>query len=149
MSSTYQLIVSGLHTRFATVSGIAQILDYEPLTVHEPPILYSLFDRLENTFDDGGVTFARPFARKLIAQKYRVLHRLVLRWVDVAQSEMELQPFVDALTAAVEADTTLGGVTQRDLAHIVEAQGVFVTIGGNVFRCLDCYSETIVMYLYP
>lgn len=149
MSSVYQRIVDGLHTRFATISGLKQILDYEPLTIHEAPILYSLFDRMTPEYDNGAATFARPFARHPIAKTYRILHRVVFRWVDVEQAEQEIQPYVDAITDAVEADTTAGGVTLKNLSHIVEVQGVFVTIGGTIYRCLDCYSETTVMSLYP
>lgn len=149
MSRTeYETVITGLHARFAAISDFRRILDYEPLTVHEAPILYSLFDRMDHHLDDGESTFRRPFARHSLSRTYRVLHRAVFRWSDVEYAEREMQSFVSRMVDAVENDTTAGGATVKDLSHVMEIHGVFVTIGGTVFRCLDCYTETTVMTLY-
>ena len=132
-SLSYANIIDGLNERFATVTGIVRILDYEPTSIQAFPTLYSLLDRVEY-LPAGQVT----------ATRYRVLHRLCLRWQDNERAEQELIPFVDSLAAAIRADPHLGGRITRGMATAVEAQGTFVVIGGALLRCLDLYTETLV-----
>lgn len=128
----YLDIVTGLHTRFAAAGGITKLLAYEPTAIHEPPVLYSLLDRV--TYEHAG---------QVKATRYRILHRLCFRWQDYEQAELELMPFVDAIPASVRADPRLGGALGRGLATISEAQGVFVKIGGATYRALDFYSDVL------
>jgi hypothetical protein len=129
---SYQQVLSGLHTRFATVDGIKQIYDYEPLAIYEPPILYSLLD-----------SFERVQSGQITSMRYKILHRLVFRWVDVTEAETAILPYVNSIPASVDADQTLGRVITSGIAHIDSCQAVFVTIGGVLFRCLDFYSNVL------
>ena len=130
---SYSAILAGLNERFATVPTIARVLDYEPTSIQAFPTLYSLLDRVEYL----------P-AGQARATRYRVLHRLCLRWQDSERAEEQLVPYVDSLAAAVRADPHLGGRIASGLAQVVEAQGTFVVIGGVLLRCLDLYTETLV-----
>lgn len=129
---TYQDVLAGMHERLATVPGITRCLDYEPSAVQQPPLIYSLLD-----------SFERSQAGQVTAMRYRILHRLVIAWVDTARAEQQLASFVNAIPAAIDADPQLGGRIPSGLARIADAQAVWVTIGGTVYRCLDCYSEVI------
>ncbi|MFZ1484022.1 MAG: hypothetical protein WAS36_03340 [Candidatus Saccharimonadales bacterium] len=130
---SYSAILAGLNERFATVPTIARVLDYEPTSIQAFPTLYSLLDRVEYL----------P-AGQVRATRYRVLHRLCLRWQDNERAEEQLVPYVDSLAAAIRADPRLGGRITSGLATVVEAQGTFVVIGGALLRCLDLYTETLV-----
>jgi hypothetical protein len=132
MSATYAQIIEGLHERFATVAGIAQILAYEPPSIDAFPTLYSLLD---------GVQYSN--AGQVDPTRYSILHRLVFQWVEQKQAELELMPFVASIPAAVHADKYLGGRLNKGNAIIERCQGTFVTIGGVLFRCLDFYSNVL------
>lgn len=129
---SYTTIVAGLHERFATITGIAVILDYEPKTIHATPTLYTLLDSF-NPEQRGQIKLRR----------YRILHRLVFKWLDNEQAEQELMPFVDSVPASVRADPHLGGRITSGVAVIEEGFAVFVVIGGTMYRALDFYSSVL------
>lgn len=129
---SYADVLDGLHARFATVSGIKKILDYVPLNAPEPPFLYSVLDSAE-IVRSGQVT----------AYKYRVLHRLCVRWQDNERAEQEIIPFVNSIPDAVADDPQLGGVLTRGYAAITEIEAAWVTIAGVEYRAVDFYSEVI------
>ncbi len=127
---SYEDILKGLHECFEGLHTIPVILDYEPTSLQHLPALYSLFDSFADDEDDGG---------SLDKRTYRTLHRLCFRWQDNEQAEKELIPFLNTLPDSVKANPRLGG---RCLwAAVPECQGVFVTIGGTVYRALDFYSQ--------
>ena len=129
---SYATVIAGLHTRYATVGGIKAVLDYEPKTISNPPVLYSLLDSVTRT-QEGQVTVMR----------YRILSRLCIRWQDNERAEEELQPFVNALPSAVDLDPKLGGAIPSGIARVTDIQAVFVTINGVFYRCLDTYCEVV------
>ena len=131
MSHSYAAIVAGINARFATISGLT-VLDYEPTHV-EPPTIYTLLD---------GVAFNQQGQVK--ETRYRLLHRLCIRWQDNERAEQELMPYVTSIPAAVRADPRLGGAIVSGLAAIAEVQAVFVKIGAVTYRCLDFYSDVLV-----
>lgn len=124
-------MLTGLHERFATVSGIAKLLKYEPTTIQAFPTLYSLLDTVE-----------RSQAGQLTVMRYRVLNRIIFRWQDNEQAELELIPFVNSVPAAIDADAKLGGRVDSGLARVTDIQAVFVTIGA-LYRALDIYTEVL------
>src|SRR5438105_777850 len=109
---SYETVIEGLHARFATVVGLEQnnILDHEPTSVTSFPTLYSLLDRFDRK-EMGGVT----------KMTYRTLHRLLFRWQDNKQAEVELRSFVNKVAAAVDADPQLND-TLNGLATIADGQ---------------------------
>lgn len=135
MSITYADVLAGLHERIATVPGIdsKNVLSYEPTSIVAFPTVYSLLDGIE--YGEAG---------QVRTTKYRVLHRLCLRWQHNERAEQQLIPFVDAIPAAIREDPRLGGRITNGLAVAVEARGVFIEIGGVLLRCLDTYTETLV-----
>jgi len=130
---SYADIVAGLHERFTTVDGIASILDYEPSSIQTTPTLYTLLDNVDIT-QRGQVK----------STTYRLLHRLVFRWQDREQCEVEMMPFVDSLPAAVEADPHLGGRISSGLARIEHIDAVWVRIANVTYRALDARSIVVV-----
>jgi hypothetical protein len=134
---TYTDVVDGMHERLLTVPGIVACLDYEPLAVDQPPIVYSLLD-----------AFERSQAGQVTTMRYRILHRLVIAWQDNEQAERQLATFVNAIPAAVDTDAQLGGRIPSGLARIADAQAAWVKLGDTTYRCLDCYSQVVVKAPY-
>lgn len=128
----YRDIVDGLHVRFRTVEGLEQapLLRYEPTSIQSTPTLYTLLDRVD-----------RSVAGQVQTANYRILNRIVFQWVDNERAEEELMPYVDSVPLAVEADPQLGGVISSGIARAPEVVAVFVSIGGTLYRALDCYVE--------
>lgn len=129
---SYATVIEGLKLRFATVPGIKTILDYEPTSAQDTPLLYMLFDEAPRT-QTGQVT----------VMPYRILCRLCIRWQDNRYAEQELIPFVNSLPAAIDQDPTLGGKIASGMARVINVQGIFVTIGGVLYRALDVTVEAI------
>lgn len=131
-AATYEQVLDGLHTRFATLGTIKRLLKYEPTSIAAFPTLYSLLDNA-----DYGE------ANQVKYTRYSILHRLVFRWQDNEQAELELMPYIDSLPATVAASRHLDGALNKGDAKIARCQGTFVTIGGALFRCLDFYSDVL------
>lgn len=129
---SYEAIIAGLNVRYATVSGIKSVLDYEPKAISNPPVIYTLLD-----------TVTRSQAGQLTIMEYRILSRLCIRWQDNDYAERELRPFVNALPASIDADPKLGGAIPLGMAAVADIQAVFVTINGVLLRCLDMYVRVV------
>ena len=129
---SYATILAGLHTRLATVAGLNAVLDYVPTSVQDPPIIYSLLQRVKIAY-----------AAQVRTATYRILHRVVIRWQDNEQAELEASPFVDAIPAAVHADPHLGGALTSGYAEISECESGFAEIGEATYRVLDFYSTVV------
>lgn len=127
---SYSNIVDGLHTRFATVSGLKSTLKYEPASINATPMIYSLFVNVRN--EDKG-------QRKI--RIYRTMHRLVVARQDYAQAELLALPYIDSIPDSVKVDPRLAGSVSSGLASIVEATGGYVTVDGVVYRVIDFFSE--------
>jgi hypothetical protein len=130
---SYATVLTGLHVRFATVTGIANILKYVPTSIGDLPTLYSVIERVEIT-RSGQVR----------ATHYRIMHRMLFRWQDYEQAEIEILPFVDSIPLCVEADPHLGGVIVSGFAEINEMTAGWVDIAGNTYRTLDFISDVTV-----
>lgn len=129
---SYAGVIEGLHERFATVPGIAAILDYEPSSVQVSPLLYSVLDRVEL----GRMGQVRTY-------RYYILHRLLIRWQDGSAAERELIPFVNAIPAAVSADPHLGGRLGNGIAEIESIDALWTKIAGVEYRTLDFMSNVL------
>lgn len=129
---SYATVLAGLHARFATVSGIAAMLTYEPATVQVSPLLYSVLDSVEITR-----------AGQVRAYRYRILHRLLVPWQNNPQAELLLIPYVNSIPAAVDADPHLGTALTNGIAEIVSIDALYVTFAGVTHRALDFYSSVL------
>lgn len=129
---SYSDVLDGLHTRFATVSGIAAFLKYEPTSIQTYPLLYSVLDSFEIT-RTGQVK----------AWTYRTLHRLLFRWQENEMALSEMIPFVNSIPLAVDADKHLGGKLDSGVAAIDEGEVMFVEIGDTQCLALDFYSTVV------
>ncbi|HPL30956.1 MAG TPA: hypothetical protein PLG21_23165 [Anaerolineae bacterium] len=129
---SYATILAGLHTRLATVAGLNAVLDYVPTAVHEPPIIYSFLER---------ATVTRSGQIRTVT--YRILHRVVIRWQDNEQAELEASPFVTSIPLAIEADPHLGGALTSGYAGVSECVSGFAEIGEVTYRILDFYSTVV------
>jgi hypothetical protein len=127
---SYERVLAGFNERFSKVPGLVAVLDKEPTSIQEPPIIYSLLD-----------SFTRDFAETIIKIRYRTMHRLCIAWGDPGESEKVLRDYADIIPAAVEADYTLGG--RSDVAVIVSGTTGWVTIDGKEYRTLDFFSEAL------
>ena len=130
---SYSAAIAGLKNALDDVSGLANVLDYEPPSFHVLPAVYLLLD-----------SFQRTNAGQVTVMRYRVLCRLCVLWQDNARAELELVPFVNSIPAAIDADPTLGGALTRGFARVAEdanAIAGFVRIGGTMYRSLDVYVD--------
>jgi len=129
--TTLAMILDGLEERFRLVPGIHVIIRYEPTSVQDYPLLYSMMENKQSSGgEEAGLTW-----------HYRILHRLVFRWQDNAGAAEELIPFVDAIPAAVDADPQLGGRLDYGYAQISEVTLNWGKIGGTDCLFLDFISE--------
>lgn len=114
-----QLVVD----RLQGLPSIAVVLNYEPTTIVDYPTCYVLLDRVELNDTVGGSE-----------RIYTLIARVLFRWVDNEQAEIELMPLVDALPGVID-----GATSGWDEIRVKEISAVFVSIGGVMYRALDCY----------
>ena len=129
---SYADVVDGLHERFATVSGIGPVLDYAPTSVPADKTLFSSLD-----------SFEIVRSGQVIAYRYRIRHRLVIYWQDNAAAEESLQPFVNSIPAAVDADPHLGARLTAGYAQITSGDAGWFDVGGTDYRYVDFYSTVL------
>ena len=135
---SYTNVVEGLHERFATVTSLKVILDYEPNSIQTTPLLYSILDGFERRVD-GTVTVTR----------WRTMHRLLLPVQKPEQAEEDLATLVMSIVEAVESSPKLGGRLRPGDAQIISGDAGFLEMGtGNWYRRLDFYSEVVEMSRY-
>lgn len=143
--STYADAIPGIQERLESVAGLALVLPGEPSSmpvdaddVPITPLAYYLFagtDGLPNRPKRG--------------DKHLVMIRVLVRWLDNANSELDLAPFVDSVPDAFNPDIhqvdgnghplpTLGGrvgMAQLRSAESGEQAG-FHTIAGVPYRSI-------------
>jgi len=134
---SYQNIVQGLHERFATLSALKVVLDYEPTSIQDSPLLYSILDG-----------FTRQVQGTHVRTTYRTLHRLCIRWQDPAIAEEMVEQLVDAIPEVLEADPRLGARVRPGDAQIVRGEAGWARIGETTVRIIDFYSEVIELSAY-
>lgn len=128
---SYETTNEGFTEVFKTVQPeLAVILDYEPESAQDSPLIYSLLEDFERSGEGDVVEVSR-----------RTLHRLCIAWGDNKEAERLLRVYVDAIPGAFDADPTLGGRVRY--AEITAGDAGFVTIDGTEYRSLDFYSEVI------
>lgn len=121
-------VYQGLEERFRTIDGIRGIsLGYPTGDLDLPAlyIRYSTFDRpLRNA----------PPASNLTGMNHVFLVHLILRFVDYAQSEMELVTLLDEIPDSIDRDPRLGGRLSGGIARCSDGAAGFDTIGDVPYR---------------
>lgn len=129
---SYAAIAAGLQVRLKTVPGLKAVLDYAPTSIQIAPLVYSILDSAD--FIQSG---------QVQAVRYRVMHRLCVRWQDNERAEQEITPLVDAIPAAIKADPYLGGALKSGGAAMVRIETAWVTIAGTEYRAVDFYTDIL------
>jgi hypothetical protein len=132
MPNRYADILAGLVARLKTVDGLAEVLDYQPRAITTWPLAYCLLNR-------GSVAAAGQIStRRMIT-----LVRVVIPQQDESYSEPVLAQLLDDIINAIEADPRLGGAITSGMAIIPEVVGVWVEIGGTLYRGYDINVEAV------
>ncbi len=120
-------VIAWLHERYATVDGIAAMLDYEPRAVQKTPLLYSLLDNVR-----------REPAGNVMEERYRIRSRVCLSWGDPAAAEAAVAAFAEAIPAVVDP---------AGKAYVEEVDAGWATINQVDYRVVDFY--VVVMAFTP
>ncbi len=124
---SYTEIRAALHDLLKVVQPrIAVVLAYEPAQLHDFPTLYTIFSDAELSLLPGLTRF-----------EYRFIARLCFRWQDNEGAELEIEPYINAIPAAFDPHLMLDGVLKSGQARVTGMSGVFVSIGGTVYRAVD------------
>lgn len=137
LDAEYEAITLGLHERFATVPELRVILDFEPTTAQDSPLLFSLLDGFEAD-TVGTVT----------STIWRTSHMLCIRWQEPEEAERMLRRLAVSLQRVIRQQPRLQGRV-RGVADIVSGDAGFTTIGGEEYRSLELISEVLVKSQYP
>lgn len=123
----------GLEERFRTIAGLTNILLGEPTAIHDTPALYTALVRFDRS-QDGQVT----------AMRYIFTHRLIIRWQDGAQAEMQLLTLINAIAASLDTSpATLGGRIVAGLAKMTAGDAGYMPIGDTLYRICDFQSDIL------
>lgn len=127
---TYRQVVDGLEARYATLSAIKVRLDYEPTSIQNSPLIYTVLD-----------SFSRKYAGTVVEMRYRVRSRLVIRWQNPEEAEATLVSLVNAIPLAIDGNWRLSGAARG--ASVQTGDAGWVTIGQIHYRTLDFYIEVL------
>lgn len=127
----YSDVKAGIIARMQTISGINAVLGYEP-TAPDPPTMCVILD-----------SFKRDWAGQVTTMPIRFVARIYFQWQEFEQAELQLDPFVNAVGAAIDADPQLGGMLTRGYAQVTDAKAGWISVGGVVYRILDTFIEAV------
>lgn len=127
---SYQRISTGLHNLLAAVSGVKVVLEAEPTSIPETPLIYSVLESESPAGDD-----------MVIVTTWRTKHSLVMPWQDVAEAEDTARDWMDAILAAFLANRTLSGHCRH--CDMVDGETEYQTINNVEFRVVNFYSEAL------
>lgn len=125
----YEAVSAGLHQILSDIEALGLVLDYEPDTVQQTPLVYSVIDGRQEEVEGS-----------VVGVTYRTLHRLVLSYQNPEVAEGLLRSLLDLVPAAIRAQHDLVGVGPGD-AWVSRGEPGWVWIGGTWFRSVDFYSE--------
>ena len=122
----------GLEERLKTIEGLTNILLGEPTSIHDTPAIYTVLASVVRS-QEGQVT----------AMRYSFIHRLVIRWQDNPQAEMQLLTLLNAIPASIDKSPTLGGRITQGLARVTTGDAGYVPIGDTLYRICDFTSDVL------
>lgn len=121
MSAT--TVAGALHTRLSAVASLGTVLNYIPLSLQAPTVVYVKFMR----FEQPSMGVYRWF--------FQV--RLCVVFQENAGAEAAYLALLNVIPETIAADGTLGGVVSPGNAHITEGVGGMFNFGGKVYRTCD------------
>lgn len=121
----------GLEERLRTVDGLQNVMLGEPQSVHDFPAVYGAYESFTHPLK------STPPARNLVGFDHLFMLRLVIRWVDNPQAEMQLLTLLTAIPLAIDADPKLGGRLLGGMANISDGAAGFADVGGVKHRVVD------------
>ena len=125
-------MLDGLQERMETLTGLHDVLQYEPSSFGDTPLVYFLLDHFEDA-TQGQVSGTRYF----------VTIRLVVQWTDNEKAETQIIPYVDSIPAAIHADRQLGGRIRSGMATKPGGEGGFIDAGSIKYRIVDFLTEVL------
>ena len=127
---SYQRITTGLHNLLAAVSGVKLVIESEPTSIPETPMIYSVLESETPAGEDV-----------VIITTWRTKHSLVLPWQDTIEAEDTARDYMDAILAAFLANRTLSGYCRH--CDMQNGDTEFQTINGIEYRVVNFYSEAL------
>jgi hypothetical protein len=122
----------GLRERFLTVAGLQDVILGEPPNVLATPMIYTVFERFERDAEASP-----PSSSALTIMRYRFRSRVLIRWQDNPDAELQVLAYVNAVPFAITSDPHLGGRIASGGATTPEGVTLFVTIGGVTYRAIE------------
>lgn len=126
------IIYQGIEEQLRSVNGLKSLILGEPSEDFETPGIYSAFLR----FDRRGLG-------QITGMTYYWAHRLVIRWIDNPQAEMQLITLINRICAAIDDDPTLGARVTRGVSRMDSGDAGFATINKTKYRICDFTSITV------
>lgn len=102
------------------------VMVFEPTSIQTAPMVFFSLD-----------SFERETTGQVTAMRYFIDARLVIKWTDNEGAEAQLEPYVNAIPAAIDADPSLGNVLQLGRAKVERGSFGWLTIGSAQFRVGD------------
>jgi hypothetical protein len=127
---SYTGAIAAIKTALEAVAGIRYVLDYEPATIQDTPMIY-----LTN---DGG---EREFAADVSSYTYNVTATLVVNWQDNDQCETTVTGLLTTIMESLDADLSLGGALNGGAALFRSWAAGYEQIGSRVYRIVDFAAE--------
>src|SRR5262245_33375593 len=125
------VVYQGLEERFRTIDGLRGITLGEPTGDLDLPNLYLAYQQFDRPIRSA------PPARNVSVMNHLFAARLVIRWVDNGQAEMQLLTLLDAIPDALDADPRLGGRLRDGYAYCSDGIAGFADIGDVRYRIVD------------
>ena len=101
----------GLEQVFRTIDGLRGVMLAEPTGDMDLPCLYTAYQSFDRPLRNS------PPARNVTGMHHIFACRLVIRFVDNAQCEMQLLTLLDAIPDAIDLDPKLGGRVNSGMAY--------------------------------
>jgi hypothetical protein len=121
----------GLEERFRSVDGLRGVVLGNPTGDMDLPALYTVYRQFTRPLRNA------PPASNLTGMNHVFLARLVIRFVDYAQSEMELITLLDAIPDSIDRDPRLGGRLAGGMAYCSDGITGLAGIGDVQYRVVD------------
>lgn len=127
-------LLDGVHERFLTVDPFttARVIKGEPESIQNPPVIYSMLERMTPTEHANVMAF-----------NIRFMCRVCIALQDRLASESSVRRLTVELTEAIESDDRLGNRISSGRAMVVEVLSGFARISNTTFRVIDLYVEII------
>jgi len=127
----------GLEAAFRTIAGLRGITLGEPTGDLELPAIYGAYQEFTRPLRNS------PPARNMTGMHHVFACRLVIRWVENANAEMQLLTLLDAIPDSIDRDPKLGARIDSGMAYCASGVSGFATIGGVLYRVVD-YSVDVI-----